>query len=82
MAVTAFNILAQKPVTLADERRKEFDRPHMTPRKRVSASLTRFHAQTDQQRETAANDVMSLFPPLADYRDRFTTATMRNVQST
>ena len=48
IAVTAFNILAQKPVTLAYERRTEFDRPLMTPRKRVSPSLTRLHAWTDQ----------------------------------
>ena len=46
IAVTAINILAQKPVTLADERRTEFDRPLMTPVatkacKPVSYSLTR-----------------------------------------
>ena len=42
-AFTAFNILAQKPVTRAEERRTEFDRPLslMTPRKRGSPSLTR-----------------------------------------
>ena len=51
IAVTAFNILAQKPVTLADERRTEFDRPLLMPRKRVSPSLTRLHARTDQYRE-------------------------------
>ena len=31
IAVTAFNMLGQKPVTRADERRTEFDPPLMTP---------------------------------------------------
>ena len=47
IAGTAFNILAQKPVTLADERRTEFDRPLMTPQKRVSPSLTRLYTRTE-----------------------------------
>ena len=48
IAFTAFNILAQKPVTRADERWTEFDRPLMTPRKRGSPSLIRLHARADQ----------------------------------
>ena len=41
IAVTAYKILARKPVTRADERRTEFDQPLMTPRKHGSPSLTR-----------------------------------------
>ena len=54
IAVTTFKILAQKPVAQADERRTEFDRPLMTPRKRGSPPLTRLqpytHGRTNRER--------------------------------
>ena len=41
LAVTAYNIQTQKPVTRAGERRTQCDQPLMTPRMRRSPSLIR-----------------------------------------
>ena len=77
IAVTAYNTLAQEPITRVDERRIEFDRPLMTQRKRGSPSLTRTDGPIDRLLPmTSCQCFLHL-----QIIDGFTTATMRDEQS-